>query len=173
MSAYSTSGIDGGIIGPMTDDTQVSAAAKAGGYLLSLVISVCISLPEAAASASAEPDMLASTMACRTFTCASPPRTRPTIALQNRNSRSMMLPVLMNEAARMNSGMASNNWLAIMPFSNCSAAVPMSRPDTKSQRMDPAIIAKATGSPMMLNPTMATSASNNGLVGFIGRSWYW
>ena len=84
------------MIGPMTDDTQVSAAAKAGGYLPSLVIIVCISLPEAAASASAEPDMLAKTMACRTFTCASPPRKRPTIALQKCSSLSMMLPVFMN-----------------------------------------------------------------------------
>ena len=74
------------MIGPMTDDTQVSAAANAGGYFPSRVIIVCISLPEAAASASAEPDMLARTMACRTFTCASPPRKRPTIALQKSSS---------------------------------------------------------------------------------------
>ncbi len=53
----------------------------------------------------------------------------------------MMLPVFMNSAARMNSGIASSSWLAIMPFSNCSAAVPMSRPDRNSQRIEPPIIA--------------------------------
>ena len=30
-SAYNTSGIDGGRMGPMTAETAVSAAAKAGG----------------------------------------------------------------------------------------------------------------------------------------------
>ncbi len=72
--------------------------------------------------------MLAKTMLCTTLTCARPPRKRPTIALQKRSSRSMMLPVFMNSAARMNSGMASSRKLAIMPLSSCSAAVPMSRP---------------------------------------------
>ncbi len=129
------------MIGPITDETQVSAAAKAAGYLLLRVIIVCISLPEAAASASAEPDMLEKMTLCTTLTCASPPRKRPTIALQKWSSLSMMLPVFMNSAARMNSGIASSSWLAIMPFRNCSAAVPMSRPDRNSQRMDPPIIA--------------------------------
>ena len=86
------------MIGPMTDDTQVSAAANAGGYLPSRVIIVCIILPEAAASASAEPDMLAKMTLCTTLTCASPPRKRPTIALQKCSSLSMMLPVFMNSA---------------------------------------------------------------------------
>jgi hypothetical protein len=93
-----------------------------------LVIIVCISLPEPAASASAEPDMLAKMMLCTTLTCASPPRKRPTMALQKRSSLSMMLPVFMNSAARMNSGMASSRKLVYMPLSSCSAAVPMSRP---------------------------------------------
>jgi hypothetical protein len=39
-SAYSTSGMDGGNIGPMTDDTALSAAAKPGVYLPSRVIMV-------------------------------------------------------------------------------------------------------------------------------------
>ena len=129
------------MIGPMTDDTQVSAAANAGGYFPSLVIIDCMILPEAAASASAEPDMLEKMMLCTTLTWARPPRKRPTIALQKCSSLSMMLPVFMNSAARMNSGIASSSWLAIMPFSNCSAAVPMSRPDRNSQRMEPPIIA--------------------------------
>jgi hypothetical protein len=110
-SAYSTSGIEGGRIGPMTEDTALSAAAKAGLYLPSLVIMACISLPEPAASAKAEPDMLANTMLCKTFTCASPPGKRPTMALQKRSSRSRMLPELMIVAARMNSGMASSRKL--------------------------------------------------------------
>ncbi len=133
--------MDGGMIGPITDDTQVSAAANAAGYLPSLVIIDCMILPDAAASASAEPDMLAKMMLCATLTCASPPRNRPTSALQKTSSLSMMLPVFMNSAARMKSGMASSSWLAIMPFRSCSAAVPMSSPDRNSQRIDPPIIA--------------------------------
>jgi hypothetical protein len=129
------------MIGPMTDDTHVNAAANAAGYLPSRVIIDCMILPDAAASASAEPDMLAKMMLCTTLTCANPPRKRPTMALQKCSSLSMMLPVFMNSAARMNSGIASSSWLAIMPFSNCSAAVPMSMPDRNSQRMEPPIIA--------------------------------
>ena len=94
----------------------------------SRVISDCISLPELAASASAEPDMLAKMMLCTTFTCARPPRKRPTIALQKRSSLSMMLPAFMNSAASTNSGIASSRKLVYMPLSSCSAAVPMSRP---------------------------------------------
>ena len=52
--------------------------------------------------------MLAKTMLCATLTSASPPRKRPTSALQKRTSLSMMLPAFMNSAARMNSGMASS-----------------------------------------------------------------
>ena len=105
--AYSTSGIEGGMMGPMTEEAAVRAAAKLAVYFPSFVISVCISLPEPAASARAEPDMLAKMMLCTTLTWARPPRKRPTSALQKRSSRSMMLPLFMNSAARMNSGMAS------------------------------------------------------------------
>ena len=92
----------------MIEVTADSAAAYSGGYLLPRVISSCINLPEPAASASAEPDMLANTRLCSTLTCASPPGQRPTIALQKRSSLSMMLPVLMKVAARMNSGIANS-----------------------------------------------------------------
>jgi hypothetical protein len=68
----------------------------------------CMSLPEPAASASAEPDMLANTTLCSTLTWASPPGKRPTSALHQRSSRSSTLPELMKLAARMNSGMASS-----------------------------------------------------------------
>ena len=50
-----TMGIEGGMIGPMTADAAVSAAAKLGVYLPSCVIIACIILPEPAASAMAEP----------------------------------------------------------------------------------------------------------------------
>ncbi len=72
--------------------------------------------------------MLAKMMLCSTLTCASPPRKRPTIALQNLSSLSMILPVFMNSAASTNSGIASSRKLVYMPFNSCSAAVPMSRP---------------------------------------------
>ena len=85
----------------------------------------------------------------------------------------MMLPVFMNSAARMNRGIASSSWLAIMPLSSCSAAVPMSRPDRNSQRIEPPIIAYASGSPVTLRTTIAMTASEKGLVRFIVRSSPW
>ena len=62
------------MMGAMTEDTAVRAAAYAAGYLPSCVIIFCISLPELAASARAEPDMLEKTMLCTTLTWARPPR---------------------------------------------------------------------------------------------------
>ena len=115
-------------MGPMTEDTAVTAAAKLAVYLPSCVIIFCMTLPEAAASARADPDMPAKMMLCTTLTCARPPRKRPTRASQKRSSRSVMLPVFMNSAARMNSGMASSTSLRYIPLSSCSAAVPMSSP---------------------------------------------
>ena len=55
-------------MGPITDDTALKAAANPGVYLPSRVIITCMTLPEPAASARAEPDMLANTTLCRTLT---------------------------------------------------------------------------------------------------------
>ena len=116
------------MIGAMTEDAAVSAAAKLGVYFPSRVIMFCISRPEPAASAIAEPDMPAKMMLCTTFTCASPPRKRPTIASQKRSSRSVIVPLFMISAARMKSGTASSIQLWYMPFRSCSATVPRSCP---------------------------------------------
>ena len=43
---------------------------------------------------------------CSTLTCASPPRKRPTMALQKVISRSVIEPMFISSAARMNSGTA-------------------------------------------------------------------
>ena len=67
-SAYSTMGMEGGSMGPITDDTALKAAAKPGVYFPSRVIITCMTLPEPAASARAEPDMLAKTTLCSTLT---------------------------------------------------------------------------------------------------------
>ncbi len=62
------------MMGPMTEDAAVNAAAKLAVYLPSFVIRTCMSLPLPAASASAEPDIPAKMMLCATLTCARPPR---------------------------------------------------------------------------------------------------
>ena len=100
-------GIDGGMIGPMTAVAAVSAPAKLAGYLLPDVIMVCIIFPVPAASAIAEPDMPAKMIDWTTLTCASPPRKRPTIALQNVRRRCVIGPEFISSAARMKSGTAS------------------------------------------------------------------
>ena len=97
------------MIGPITAEAAVSAAAKLGVYLPSCVIMFCIILPEPAASAMAEPDMPAKMMLWTTLTWARPPRKRPTSALQKRSSRSVMLPEFMISAERMKSGTASSD----------------------------------------------------------------
>ncbi|MNV90447.1 hypothetical protein D3C71_1848340 [compost metagenome] len=107
----------------------------------SFVIIACISLPEPAASARADPDMLANTTLCSTFTCARPPGNRPTMALQKRSKRSSTLPELMKAAARINRGIASSRKLLYVPLSSCSAADPMSMPFMYRYRMELAIIA--------------------------------
>ncbi len=67
----------------------------------------CIILPDAGsvgdgrAGHAGEDDRSAATL-----TCASPPRNRPTIALQKRSSRSVIEPMFIISAARMNSGTA-------------------------------------------------------------------
>ena len=173
ISAKSTSGIDGRMMGPMTDDTQVSAAANAGGYLPSLVIIVCISLPEAAASASAEPDMLARTMACRTFTCAKPAAEAP----DDRVAEAQQ-PVQDAAGAHERGGedeqqdgeqqLARHH--AVQQLLGRRSHVDAGKEHPEDGATD---IAKPIGSPIRLNPTMATSARNNGLVGFIGRNLPW
>ena len=119
------------MIGPMTAEAAVSAAAKAGVYLPFSVIIFCIILPEPAASAMAEPDMPAKMIDWTTLTCARPPRKRPTSASQKRSSRPVIEPEFMISAERMKSGTARSSQPVYMPLSSCSAAVPMSRPASK------------------------------------------
>ena len=95
------------MIGPITAEAAVSAAAKLGVYLPPRVIIICIILPVPAASAIAEPDMPAKMMLCTTLTWARPPRKRPTSASQNRSSRSVIEPEFISSAAKMKSGTAS------------------------------------------------------------------
>jgi hypothetical protein len=107
-SAYTTIGIDGGMIGPMMAADAVIAAAYATGYFPSRVIMPMMIRPMPTASAIAEPDMPAKMTLETTFTCPSPPRRRPTRTRQKRSSRSVRLPVFIRSAARMNKGTASS-----------------------------------------------------------------
>ena len=75
-----------------------------------------------------EPDMPAKITDCTTLTSASPPRNRPTKALQKASSLRVMAPAFISSAARMNSGTASRIHDENSPFSICSAAVPRSIP---------------------------------------------
>jgi hypothetical protein len=103
--------MEGGMIGAITEEAAVSAAAKLGVYFPSRVIMFCISRPEPAASAMAEPDIPAKMMLWTTLTWASPPRKRPTRASQKRSRRSVIVPLFMISAARMKSGTASSTQL--------------------------------------------------------------
>ncbi len=95
------------MIGPITAEDAVSAAANCGGYFPSSVIMRCMILPVPAASAMAEPDIPAKMMLCTTLTSARPPRNRPTKALQNARRRTVIVPEFISSAARMKSGTAS------------------------------------------------------------------
>ena len=69
-------------------------------------------LPTPAASATAEPDMPEKIRLTRISTWAMPPLKRPTMALQNSSSRSLMAPTFMMLAAVMKSGTASRTKLS-------------------------------------------------------------
>ena len=74
--------------------------------------------------------MPAKIMFATTFTCPSPPRNRPTRAMQKFSSRSLIDPAFMMFAATMNSGTASSRKLSYSPWMICSAARPRSWPFT-------------------------------------------
>ncbi|MCY1559000.1 hypothetical protein D9M68_959900 [compost metagenome] len=65
-----------------------------------------VTLPTPAASATADPDMPEKIRLTRMSTCASPPRKRPTTALQKSSSLSLIEPSFIMLAATMNSGTA-------------------------------------------------------------------
>ena len=67
--------------------------------------------PVAATSATAEPEISAKNMDCTMFTCARPPRMKPTIAIARSISRCVIEDEFMIAPARMNIGIASSGKL--------------------------------------------------------------
>ena len=95
--------MEGGIMGPMIDEEAVTAAANGPGYPCFFMAGINID-PKAAMSPSAIPVIPAKSMDARIFTCASPPRNRPTIRLAKSTMRSAILPRVIISPARMKKG---------------------------------------------------------------------
>ena len=116
-NAYMTSPIDGGMIGPITAEHTVRAAANSGLYPRSRIALISI-MPNPAQSATAAPDTPANTIDARTFTCASPALKCPTRELAKLKIRSVMPTVFIKLPAMMKKGTAVRDGLRT-PSSNC------------------------------------------------------
>ena len=87
-------------------------------------------LPIPAASATAEPDIPEKISEAMTLTWPSPPRKRPTMAIQKFSNRSEIVPAFMILAATINSGTLSSTKLLKMPWMIFSPASARSMPAT-------------------------------------------
>ena len=116
-------------------------------------------VPSAAASATAEPDISAKNMLVTMETWASPPRMKPTSALAKSTSRLEIPEWFMICPARMNSGMATMGKLSaplnmrrgrsrreLWPLNTCPTRVPMARANPMGI---PRRMSRATARPLM------------------------
>ena len=86
-------------------EAAVTAQENAGSYPFFLISAISI-LPRPEASADAEPDIPANIKEAKTFTCASPPRKRPTMPSVKSNIFSVILPLFITLAVNKNRGTA-------------------------------------------------------------------
>ncbi len=86
-------------------EADVTAAEKSAGYPFFFMAGMRID-PNAAASATAEPEISAKNIEATMLTMAKPPRIKPTRALQKLINLTERPAVFMSCPARMNSGMA-------------------------------------------------------------------
>ena len=93
-------------MGPIVEAEAVSAAVNAAAKPARRIAGIRIA-PVPAASAVAEPDIPAMIMLLTTVTWPSPPLKCPTIACENRTSRSVIPPLFMSPPARRKSGSPS------------------------------------------------------------------
>jgi hypothetical protein len=104
-------GILGGMMMAWVAEADVTAAEKSAGYPFLLMAGIRID-PNAAASATAEPEISAKNMEATMLTMAKPPLMKPTRALQKLINLTERPAVFMSWPARMNSGMAINGKLS-------------------------------------------------------------
>ena len=147
-----TSGMEGGMTGPMVDEAAVMAAENFHSYPLSFMAFISI-MPSPAASATAAPDMPEKIMLAMTLTWPRPPQMCPTRARAKRNIRSVIPPVFIRLPARMKNGMASSvndvvdaymRWATMVRIS----AWPMEMKVNTAVRP----MATATGTPRRISP---------------------
>ena len=102
------------MIGAMVAAAAVMAQARPAGYLPISRIMRTATRPGPAASVMALPLMLEKIMLTNTVTWPMPPRKRPTSALAIAQSRSLMEAAFMMLAARINIGMATSTYMAVI-----------------------------------------------------------
>ena len=102
----------GGMMGPITDDAAVTAAAKRRVYPFFSIAGMSIE-PSAEVSATADPLRPANSMLERMLTWASPPRTWPMSAWLSRTRFTVICPAFIISPARMKNGIAISGKLSI------------------------------------------------------------
>ena len=168
----------GGMIGPMTDDAAVTAAAKRRVYPFFSIAGMSME-PSAEVSATADPLRPANSMLERMLTWASPPRTCPISAWLKRTRFMVICPAFIISPARMKNGIAISGKLSIPLYMRPISRVKKWLCPSSMRLMDGAIrSANITGSPQIMSSrniqkkasdmidayeTLATSSPRSGL----------
>ena len=140
--------MDGGMMMASEADDEVIAAASVREYPR-FFISGIKTVPVAATSATAEPEISANTIETPMLTMPSPPRTNPISAETKLISLTEMPDVFIRLPARMNSGMAISGNLVAPVKSAMAMSLRAGKPD------------------VMINPPIATSPMDTAIGTFI------
>ncbi len=119
------------MIGAIVAEAAVMAQARPGGYLPCSRISFVATRPGPAASVMALPEMPEKIMLASTVTWPMPPRKRPTSTFAAAQRRSETVAAFMMFAARMNIGIATSTYIALIWFITWPTSRPMSWRVTK------------------------------------------
>ena len=139
------SGIEGGMMMPITDETVLMAVACDAEYPCCFIEGI-IMAPVAAVSATAEPLMPPKNMEPVIATWPSPPRTKPTRAAARSISRRAMPPWLITSPTRMKKGMARSGKL-LTPRIDCSMSIDSGISESRAMTTAATPSPKAIGSP--------------------------
>ena len=149
MEPYSTIGIDGGMMGPMTPAAAISAAEKPASKPRRFMMGIMVELM-AAVSATAEPEMPAKNIEATTATWARPPAIQPTRQLEKRTRRADMPPVSIRAPARMKNGIAMIGNESMPAKMRWTASSGTRNPVIHSTARAPRQSAKAIGMPISI-----------------------
>src|SRR5512134_838128 len=131
-------------------------------------------VPTVAVSATADPFIPAKNMLDTTFTCASPPRRRPTIARDRSRMRSVTAELFISSPVRMKNGIATSGNLATASNIWCGTVSSGASPVARMYSVGSRIIASAIGAPTRISrisPTQRNRLSTQPLFAHRPAPW--